>query len=759
MAKESQFDHEIALTPYTAAPNRLMLMKDENGRSLCTVTEDVQPHASQLKFIQKDWSGGHGQYDMNAPSSFFEGKNIDIHSPGRVFLGPETITLVVDNFSVCVADDGGALTTQTSEAASITVNDLTLLPAAPVQEDAYYFGAASKFTYIYVHIGTNGAGTWTITWEYYNGATWVALSIADEDINSFKGGTGVRYVSFSAPASWATTTINSIANTYWVRARLSAYTAITTQPKGNQAWVGTSTGDMGESPVETCYFPDTGNWFCATATKVYEYLSASNSWRQRLVLTGQSITDLKAHANSTDIYLLLGLGTGDEYYYSTDGATWTQAAAHANNFATKFLSAPNQLGTSNVLWIGHNSNIMQGGNSAIDFSAATPIQIGDTSYVITNLFLHNDNLLIGKQGGLYQIDADGAVHYLMTYLRDNASSRNFKYVANYRGSFIFSICDGLIEISASNSIRDIGPLTGIEDIAKIGTCVGIAADKDFLYIAMDEGTDVVIYKGKEGIFGGETKWSWCPWKTLASSSCAVIRILPGSVTSSTPIRYLSFGQNNYMHTIFITEKSTDDTNARFNTDGGFVRMSYTCGNNPYADKLWQSVLMQTIGCAASITTQVKYRKDTDTSASTCTSASTANGTNKTNLTSALACNRIQFQIDLATNDSTKTPEVSYFEARGVEKPEVVRTYECVYYVGDTPSQRASTIRTFLRNCRASTSLVKLADLRWGESTVDTTYHWVTMAAGFPTEVSLLQEKGHIEIGLKVKWQEVSFTVS
>jgi len=147
-------------------------------------------------------------------------------------------------FSVdgAVADDGGVQTDQTDAAIASTVNGMTLLPAVPAVNDAYYFGKKFMFDKLTVTIGTQGAGTWTITWEYWNGA-WVALSGVTDGTTGFKAAVGDRDVTFTIPNDWIDCEVKA-RNLYWIRARVSAYTSVTTQPKGSGAKVNTKTYDL-----------------------------------------------------------------------------------------------------------------------------------------------------------------------------------------------------------------------------------------------------------------------------------------------------------------------------------------------------------------------------------------------------------------------------------------------------------------------------------------------------------------------------------
>lgn len=128
-----------------------------------------------------------------------------------------------------VAVDGAVQTDETAEANSPATNDMTLTPAVPAVNDAYYFGHNEEFSQLKVWVTTAGVNQ-TITWEYWNGA-WVALSGVSDGTSSFTS-TGDNIVSWTAPSDWADTTVNSQGPYRYVRARVSA---IGGSPTGAQA--------------------------------------------------------------------------------------------------------------------------------------------------------------------------------------------------------------------------------------------------------------------------------------------------------------------------------------------------------------------------------------------------------------------------------------------------------------------------------------------------------------------------------------------
>jgi hypothetical protein len=138
--------------------------------------------------------------------------------------------------AIAYDDSGPTFTDETAQANDATANDMTLLPATPAVNDAYYFGYASLWNWLNLKIGTAGAGTWTITWEYWNGSAWTALSGIYDTANGFRA-SGMNSVAFRRPDDWTNKDVNGV-TLYWIRGRVSSYTSKTTQPLGTQAWIG-----------------------------------------------------------------------------------------------------------------------------------------------------------------------------------------------------------------------------------------------------------------------------------------------------------------------------------------------------------------------------------------------------------------------------------------------------------------------------------------------------------------------------------------
>ena len=129
---------------------------------------------------------------------------------------------------------GSVFTEYTTEAQSSTTNDLPLLGPSPSVNDAWFFGCDNPCRIFNQEIDTAGVGTWTITYEYWNGSEWTALANVDDLTTGFTV-LGANSTTWDMPRDWATLAVTgSAVNSYWGRARVSAFSSITTQPLGSR---------------------------------------------------------------------------------------------------------------------------------------------------------------------------------------------------------------------------------------------------------------------------------------------------------------------------------------------------------------------------------------------------------------------------------------------------------------------------------------------------------------------------------------------
>ena len=226
-----------------------------------------------------------------------------------------------------IIDDGGSYTDYTTDANDADVNDVALLPASPAVNDAFYFGGKNKSNFLVLNVGTAGVGTWTLAWEYYNGASWESLSNVVDGTEGFTV-VGENKVRYTLPTDWAEATINS-SESYYIRARVSSYTSITTQPLATKAqihqkfWLYQSrvmTGcnrcqeDLHTSANETDFILDTAD--------IIDFTSGGKQFGNFGVW--QEGTNGYAIGDQLD---QLVYNWVDFYYTTTDGRTWSSPVA------------------------------------------------------------------------------------------------------------------------------------------------------------------------------------------------------------------------------------------------------------------------------------------------------------------------------------------------------------------------------------------------------------------------------------------------
>ena len=130
--------------------------------------------------------------------------------------------------------DGTAFANYTTAAQRAAANDIPLLPSSPAVNDAIYFGCDNPCRSVTWDVDTAGVGTWAVTYEYWNGSNYTALVDVDDRTDAFKA-LGQHSVSWAMPRDWETITVTGTAvNSYWARARVSNFSAQTTQPLGSR---------------------------------------------------------------------------------------------------------------------------------------------------------------------------------------------------------------------------------------------------------------------------------------------------------------------------------------------------------------------------------------------------------------------------------------------------------------------------------------------------------------------------------------------
>ena len=140
------------------------------------------------------------------------------HKLGGNFKEDEDITSVWQ-----VDDSASAFVDETKDAKGTANADWTVFPATEAIGDYAAFGYTSTFTQLKFDYANGTAGTGgEVTWEYWNGTAWTALSgVVDNTTGFIVAVADGLTVSWTLPSDWAKRTLSSNKSLYYVRARIT----------------------------------------------------------------------------------------------------------------------------------------------------------------------------------------------------------------------------------------------------------------------------------------------------------------------------------------------------------------------------------------------------------------------------------------------------------------------------------------------------------------------------------------------------------
>ena len=153
---------------------------------------------------------------------------------------------------------------------------------------------------------------------------------------------------------------------------------------------------LDSAPVQFIWFNATEEWLCATSGKIYRYNVGSSLKWTAATTTVAGVTHLCEHGDT----LFAACGSSTKYYYSTDGDSWTQSTL-TDGYAERFRVAPNTDGTADVLWKFKQPNEVSNTTDGTSVEWSSPNYVGDASNNITNIFLVNDRMMVGREDNLF----------------------------------------------------------------------------------------------------------------------------------------------------------------------------------------------------------------------------------------------------------------------------------------------------------------------------------------------------------------------
>ena len=175
-------------------------------------------------------STGSTKYAWVRPDSFASANDWDSTSG--------TVAVSNDTFAQVWQVDNTTFVDETTDANSSANADWTVFPATEDTSDYVAMGYRQKFKKVIFDYanGTAGVGG-TVTWEYWNGSSWAALSGVTDGTTGFTATAGDgKVLTFTVPTDWAATSLNGSQNLYYIRALVAS--TYSTNPVLDQGYVG-----------------------------------------------------------------------------------------------------------------------------------------------------------------------------------------------------------------------------------------------------------------------------------------------------------------------------------------------------------------------------------------------------------------------------------------------------------------------------------------------------------------------------------------
>lgn len=143
-----------------------------------------------------------------------------------------------DSFAQVWQVDNTTFVDQSSGANDATNANWTVFPATEDTSDYVAMGYRQKFKKVIFDYanGTAGVGG-SVTWQYWDGSTWAALSGVSDGTTGFTATAGDgKVLTFTVPTDWATTSLNGSQQLYYIRALVAG--AYSTNPILDQGFIG-----------------------------------------------------------------------------------------------------------------------------------------------------------------------------------------------------------------------------------------------------------------------------------------------------------------------------------------------------------------------------------------------------------------------------------------------------------------------------------------------------------------------------------------
>lgn len=687
------------------------------------ITESASPSSIQpereIQISQVDWRKGFQDFLFDDEHKYYESKNCDARFKGEVILPPKKLSAIsfgtepdavvltdaeldvwtdVNNLTNWAKDPGGTYLTRTTTYRHTASG----YAARWGHASAHSAGTISQDIYSSGNLPSNLQGKVIAAslWAYVPDLTWGSAKISIYD----GAGTTTSNEIVTQEATWEQGTVYRKLDDS--ATQLTIRIVVDNENNDNYVYVDDVTIDV---------YPDYGSnakqvelgdaVVVATGNSLFNIASGSAVY---LYSFPEIITDLCVFENN----LYIAQGWSDEYFYTSDLITFTECTL--SNSTAKYMSNV----TGGQFWISDSNNTMRDSDDPINGGTAfsTAYTVGSDDYDITGLVDHDEIVFCRKEDDVYYLSVADVLSLLD--LKAEAST-TYTYGLHLWGSSLYipsgvnSFYEYDISAGVATVISPVRYAPGDSNYDEEVTA--ICHDETYLYIAIDNGSDIKLLAGRWETVEGDTDWVWHPLYDFTSNdiTCMLIssatgskRLYAGTDTATdgiypfiVPVGYSAI----YLESGFECEAS-----------GDFIT-PWLSSNFPTEGKFWKSIDITSICITdkTSITPYYQIKGGSWVAMAVCTTSALDGSNYPVETTDSrdigLSSERIRFKFAMATTDDDYTPIlygsgggfITYSVLESDKKRQIVATIRLAPYLmlrDGTTEER--TISTDLTNLRA-----------------------------------------------------------
>jgi len=385
-------------------------------------------------------------------------------------------------------------------------------------------------------------------------------------------------------------------------------------------------------------------------------------------------------------YLFICTGSLNAYwYYRDDTPTLTESTA-ADPYAEFMVNVSGvyyKVTLPNT--VKKTTNPLNGG---VAWSAASIV--GPHEEDITAVEVDVDIPYFGKEDTVYYLDTADAAYPMISDMDSLRSSTNcVNMLVWHKKLYVPCGNQGLVEYD-NGTVTWRSPSLFVTNLNYFtGSVQALAADEEYLYAIVDNGTKIEVVAGHQRYVEGRYIWAWHPIQeiTLAGAQYAVVsnvfakRLWIGSTSSANSIYYIP-----------ITTRYGDianDSSYRYLTGGYDITPWYHL-NLKADDKAYLSMTLSTEECDATNYVQVYYQTYYTALTGTWTLLGKfdASPTETISLSASVPTGTmIRFKRVITTASTSTSPRITGMDCRGIWRPEKRKMIQCAVIVKDNPINR------------------------------------------------------------------------